>query len=59
MIEGSHITMHADSLVHVKHVAIFVNGAVAVLVFVFVVVGVVVVVVVAVVVFVVRGPVCS
>ena len=56
MIEGSHITMHADSLVHVKHVAIFVNGAVAVLVFVFVVVGVVVVVVV---VFVVRGPVCS
>ena len=58
MIEGSHITMHADSLVLVKHVAIFVNGAVAVLVFVFVVVGVVVVVV-AVVVFVVRGAVCS
>ena len=57
MIEGSHITMHADSLVHVQHGAIFVNGAVAVLVFVFVVVGVVVVV--AVVVFVVRGPVCS
>ena len=58
MIEGSHMTMHADTLVHVKHVAIFVNGAVAVLVFVFFVVGVVVVVV-AVVVFVVRGPVCN
>ena len=59
MIEGSHITMHADSLVHVKHVAIFVNGAVVVLVFVFVVVVVVVVVIVAVVVSVVRGPVCN